>query len=198
MFAIHQLSLIATMGLCQAEIFFKEKTPTFQTISQQYKQQTGLDIALTATIHLATGEFGEVLKDSATLVSILQSDAAAVAAIENRYNVEERCVLLASQYEQAAALRDRMKEEKARLNHISRVEIAVGYGDFYPIEVSVHDQVLVVNRYHNQHYAVVSLIKSLVDLGGLYRWGDKEQPLPKSWRKLKQWQNYKWYNRPRK
>lgn len=64
--------------------------------------------------------------------------------------------------------------------------------------ISMHEHVIEVSMYHNQYYAVASLIKSLVDLGGVYQWAGKEQQLPKSWRKLKPWQDYKWYNRPRK
>ncbi|WP_201978968.1 hypothetical protein [Hymenobacter rubidus] len=186
------------MGLHQAEIEFTEGVPSFQSISQQYKRQTVLDIELLATIHLATGEFGELLNHPSSLLSVLQADAATVAAFDTRYEEEKAPLILSSQYEKAAALRDRTKEEKARLNHISSIEIRVDYGDFYPIQITVRGQTIEVDMYYNQYYAVASLIKSLVDLGGVYQWAGEVQKLSKSWQKLKKWEDYKWYNRPKK
>jgi hypothetical protein len=186
------------MGLHRAKIEFKEGVPSFQTISQQYKRQTGLDIELVATIHLAAGEFGALLRHPSSLLSSLQADAATVATIDAQYEEEKARLISATRYEKAAVLRDKTKGEKAVLNYISSVEIRVDYGSFYPIPIAVRNKIVEVDMYHNQYYAVASLIKSLVDLGGIYRSGDEVQELPKSWRKLKQWQEYKWYNRPRK
>ena len=67
------------MGLHVANIKFEKGIPSFQAISQQYKQQTGLKIELIATIHLATGEFVEMLQDSSMVPSVIQADAVAVA-----------------------------------------------------------------------------------------------------------------------
>lgn len=186
------------MGLHLAEIEFKEGVPFFQAISQQYRLQTGLAIELVATIHLATDEFAGILQDSSTLLSILQADAVAVADIDAQYKAEIAPLVSIGHYEKAAKVRDEKDETKKHLSHINNIEIVVDYGTFYSIQISVNGQVVTVEMEYNQYYAVASLIKSLVDLGGVYRWADKEQALPKSWQKLKLWQDYKWYNRPKK
>lgn len=186
------------MGLHLAEIEFKEGIPSFQAISQQYRLQTGLDIELVATIHLATDKFAGILQDSSTLLSILQADAVAVADIDAQYKVELTPLISTGHYEKTAKVRDKKNESKKHLSHISNIEVVVNYGTFYPIQMYVYDQTVVVEMCYNQYYAVASLIKSLINLGGIYQSGDKELALPKSWRKLKQWQDYKWYNRPKK
>lgn len=186
------------MGLHIAEIEFKGGVPSFHAISLQYKSQTGLNMELMASIHLATDEFAGILQDSSTLLSILQTDAVTVAAIDARYKGLISPLISTGHYERAAKIRDQKDEEKKLLNYISNIKVVVDYGNFYPIQISTHGQIITVDMEYNQYYAVASLIKSLVDLGGVYRSGDKEQTLPSSWQKLKLWQDYKWYNRPRK
>lgn len=186
------------MGLHVAEIMFEKGVPSFQAISKQYKQQTGLTIEIVATIHLATGEFAKLMQDSSALLSVIQADAVAVAAIDAQYEAEIAPFISTSNFEQVAKARDLKNEAKKRLNHISIIGVMVSCSDFYPIQISIQVQTINVDMYHNQHYAVASFVKSLVDLGGKYQWADEEQALPKSWRKLKKWQDYRWYNRPRK
>jgi hypothetical protein len=186
------------MGLHLAEIRFETGVPSFQAIRQQYKRQTGLNIELVATIHLATGKFADLLQEPSMLLSALQADTEAVIVIEAHYKVELAPLISTGHYEKAARVRDQKNEAKKHLNHISNIEVVIEYGTFYPIQIYAHGQSVVVEMYYNQHYAVASLIKSLVDLGGKYEYADKGLTLPKSWLKLKQWQDYKWYNRPRK
>lgn len=186
------------MGLYPVKIQFEKELPSFQSISQQYKRQTGLTIRLVAIVHLATGEVGELLRDSSTLFPALQADAAAFATLDAKYEAEKTPLISTNQYEKAAVLRDRIKQEKERLNHIAEVLVMVGYDlDFHLIEFYMEGQIITVNKYINQHYAVDSFIKSLVDLGGKCRFNGKDE-LPKSWLNLKQWDDYKWYNRPKK
>lgn len=186
------------MGLHIAEIQFKEAIPSFQDISQQYRHQTCLNIELIAFIHLATSEFGELLQDSSKLLSFLQADAAAVSAIDEQYKIEIVPFISTGHYEEAAAIRDRKNQAKKHLNYIGSIDVIVDYGSFYPIQVSARGRVIEIEMYFNQHYAVASLIKTLVDLGGACRLGSKELSLPKSWQKLKRWEDYRWYNRPKK
>ena len=186
------------MGLHIAAIEFKEAIPSFQDISRQYKHQTGLNIELLASIHLATGEFGELLQDASRLFSVLQADAATVSAIDEQYKTEIAPFISTGHYEKAAAIRDRKNQAKKHLNYIGRINVIVDYVGFYPIQVSARGRVIGIEMDFNQYYAVASLIKTLVDLGGAYRSGSKELSLPKSWQKLKRWEDYKWYNRPRK
>lgn len=186
------------MGLHLAEIQFEAGVPSFQDIRQRYKRQTGLNIELVATIHLATGEFADLLQEPSLLLPALQADREAVAEIDAHYKAELAPLISNAHYEKAARVRDHKNEAKNHLNHISHIEVVVGYGTFYPIQIYAHGQTVVVEMYHNQYYAVASLIKTLVDLGGKYGYADNELTLPKSWLKLKQWQDYRWYNRPRK
>ncbi|GAB3726372.1 hypothetical protein GCM10027594_08090 [Hymenobacter agri] len=186
------------MGLHLAEIRFDTGVPSFQSIREQYKRQTGLNIELVATIHLATGEFADLLQEPSMLLSELQADADAVARIDARYKAELAPLISIGHYEKAAGVRDRKNEAKKHLNHISHIEVVVDYGTFYPIQIYAHGKKVMVEMYHNHYYAVTSLIKTLVDLGGQYGYADKVLALPKSWLKLKQWQDYRWYNRPRK
>jgi len=153
-----------------------------------------------ASIHLAKGDFAELLTTPSKLFSLLQADAAAIETIESENDPVKAALIMLSQYEAAAVVRDRIQEAKRPLNHISKVEVVVGQGDFYSIGLLAHDHIVEVSSDTGQSYAVVSLIKSLVDLGGkcLEVNAKNPQTLPKSWRKLKQWQEYKWYNRPRK
>lgn len=58
-----------------------------------------------ATIHLAMGNFGELLGNSSKLLPMLQADATAVAANDARYEAEKESLILANQYEKLAALR---------------------------------------------------------------------------------------------
>ena len=103
------------MGLHPAEIEFKEAVPSFQVISQQYKQNTGLNIELAATIHLATGKFGELLEDASMLLPILQTDAAAVSAIDEHYKAEMAPFISTGHFWKASAVRERQTEAKKRL-----------------------------------------------------------------------------------
>jgi hypothetical protein len=95
------------MGLHPAKIEFKQGVPSFQTISQQYKQQTGLNIELAATVHLATGEFGELLDDATVLLPKLQADAAAAHAIDEHYKAEMAPFVSAGHFWQATAIKER-------------------------------------------------------------------------------------------
>ena len=101
-------------------------------------------------------------------------------------------------YEEAAKVRDEKDKSKRYLNYISNIKVIVNYGTFYLIQIFVYGRIVTVEMEYNQYYAVASLIKTLVDLGGVYQSGGRKQELPKSWQKLKLWHDYKWYNRPRK
>jgi len=184
------------MGLHIAEIQFADALPSFQAIRQQYQQQTGLDLRLIATLHLADSALVARLPTPSSILSLLQTDAAAVAELDACYEAQKESLVHHGQYEQAAALRDLLHEQKQPLNHISSLEVVVGHGEFYSIELSIQDLTIKVYQYTPYYYAVVSLIKTLVDLGGTYLHGSDQQT--KHWHKLKKWQDYKWYNRPRK
>jgi hypothetical protein len=189
------------MGLYVATIRFTTALPAFATLQQHYYQQTGLRLRLVATVQPAASQASvPLLSTPADLTAQLQGDAAAVVALEAHYAASQNVLRQARAYEQAAAARDQYQAALARLTHVSYVELVVEYGDFYAIEFSVKGLVVTVHQYAGQEYAVDSLLKVLVDLGGVYETGASADAVarPLRWRKLKRWADYRWYNRPRK
>ncbi|RYE12543.1 MAG: hypothetical protein EOP45_22670 [Sphingobacteriaceae bacterium] len=57
-----------------------------------------------------------------------------------------------------------------------------------------------IEWYIDQYYGVISLKKTLIDLGGqcVDYDGNITASYPDSWKQLRKWADYKWYNRPRK
>jgi hypothetical protein len=189
------------MGLYVATIRFPTALPAFATLQQHYYQQTGLRPRLVATVQLAASPASvPLLSTPADLTAQLQGDAAAVVALEARHAAEQDVLRQVRAYEQVAAARDQYQTALASLTHVSYVELMVEYGNFYAIEFSVKELVVTVHQYAGQEYAVDSLLKVLVDLGGLYETGTSADAgaRPPRWRKLKRWAEYRWYNRPRK
>lgn len=183
------------MGLQKIKIEFKEVIPSFQSIADQFKQQTGLNIEIRAVIHLASGKFGDIFRDSTHLVRLLHADATAVENINKLYKAKISSLKATCHAEEAAAIRDRAQDARRQFNHIERLEIVIGHSNFYPIEISVIDRTVIVNKYDNQHYAVNSFVKTLVDLGGIFL---QKNEIQSSNRRLKKWYDYKWYNRPKR
>ncbi|MFD2718268.1 hypothetical protein ACFST9_06050 [Hymenobacter monticola] len=175
------------------EIEFENSVPSFQSISQRYEQQTGLNIRLVATVSLASVGLGQVLNHPCELLALLQADSEAIYTIDTQYKATKTLLMSTHEYEKAAFSRDQIKQEKRLFNHIEKVEIIVGNDYRRSINASIEGRVVTV-EYENESYAIISFIKIMVDLGGKYLGGNE---LPKSWSKLKQWHNYKWYNRPR-
>jgi hypothetical protein len=183
------------MGLHIATIRFATALPAFATLQRNYQQQTGLPLRVVATVEPGGMP---LLSTPGDLTTWLQADAAAVVALDSPYAARQDALRQARAYEQAAAARDQYQAALARLTHLSYLELVVGYGDFYAIEFYVKGLVVTVHQYVGQTYAVDSLLKVLVDLGGLYETDGSAVSVPARWQKLKRWDDYRWYNRPRK
>ncbi|UOQ52494.1 UvrB/UvrC motif-containing protein [Hymenobacter cellulosivorans] len=197
------------MGLSTTTIRFPQGLPSFSVIKRQYEVQTGLDIFLTAKVHVAYADLADIYElqtKPSQILPLLIADAAAVQNLESKYAIDKEAYLSAQQYEQAAAIRDRIKHGKLAYNHIQNMELEVcspagsWYGPFYSIEFTARPDAVTVYQYLDQEYAVNSLLKVLVDLGGEYLGFTSKTPQnpPKQWSKLKQWKDYRWYNRPKK
>jgi hypothetical protein len=186
------------MGLSHAVIRFPLTLPSFSAISHAYEQQTGLGLRLIATVQLPPQQ--EIISAPAALGALLAADAAAVTALTARHDNQQAPLLQAGRYDQAAAMRDQQRAALGSLTHLSNLAFVVGNGEFYPIEFAVDGQNIIINQYHNQYYAVVSLLQVLRALGGTAESAAPHRVpagRPEE-RKLKRWSVYKWYNRPRK
>jgi len=91
-------------------------------------------------------------------------------------------------------MRDQTQQQLNKLNHLGSFLFHIP--ELYDVDIKVEDDVIEIESYAGQYYSVVSLKKSLIDLGGKFL--DAEVNYPKQWKKLKKWDAYQWYNRPRK
>ena len=184
------------MGLWVAKIEFTQGIPTLEVMSKQYLQQTGLVLKPVIAVHLASGTSIEILHSREALLAALAADAAAVAEADAQYNA----LLKTQKYEAAAVAREKAQIENSRLNHIIRAELTVDFGYFYPIWLYTDGNTVIVNQEGAPGYAVTCFVKCLVDLGGHYLIVNEKQiqVLRKRWQRLKRWDEYSWYNRPRK
>lgn len=181
------------MGMYVHRIEFAQGLPSFDAISRQFKGQTGLDLLLFATVHLP-----DALPTPRQLTAALAQDAAAVADLEADYEAAQAPLVAAQQYEKAAAIRDRFKARKDQRTYISGFELAVRFDCYHLITVEVAEQYLEIEHDSHASYTISSLLKCLLELGGQLQGADERrmQTLYKEWRRLKWWQDYRWYNRP--
>ena len=101
------------MGLSTTTIRFPQGFPSFSAIKKQYETQTGLNIALTARVHIVEGNLAELAAISSQILPLLNADAAAVQQLEVAYALEKEPYLSAQQYEKAAEARDRIRSDKS-------------------------------------------------------------------------------------
>ncbi|UOQ71747.1 hypothetical protein [Hymenobacter cellulosilyticus] len=194
------------MGIRVTAIHFEQGLPVFSEIKQQYKAQTGLDISLVATVHLANGSLPDLMASPSCALQLLNADAAASEQLELAYDKQKARFLATQQYEAAAAARDAFTRARSAYTHLHDWTFVVSWSSssvfehFYAIEFTSTKDTIEVYQYSDQEYAVDSLLRVLVDLGGIYLGFASETPQspPRRWRKLKRWEDYRWYNRPKK
>lgn len=173
------------------KVIFEKELPSSADITTRYYAQTGLGLGLIANLQLQT------IKTSATDVfNLLQQDAAAVARLEHERQAFYQAH--AGQYEEMARIRDQTKDRLKPLNYVVSVQFKIE--GFYEVDFSVEGNEIEIEVYSGQGYGIESLLKVLIDLGGKFNHPDRDinQNRLKTWKKLKKWDEYKWYNRPRK
>ncbi|GAB3781600.1 hypothetical protein GCM10028818_36020 [Spirosoma horti] len=171
------------MGLCLTKIHFQEGIPPVAKISEQFHKQTGYGLWVNASLNLA--QIGSLLDVS----QALQRDFAKVIDLHKEQDVLKQNE--PKNYEKQAQIRDRL----GSLNHIKFLRFDTW---FYEINFKVDDRYIVIESETGQVYAIESLVKVLTDLGGSFESADDLDYWQKRWRKLKLWDEYRWYNRLRK
>lgn len=169
-------------------IQFDSGIPPFSEIKSQFKAQTGLDLHISASVNfpflLNMTEIHKALgKDSEKVATILQEKE-----IYQENNPKD--------YEMLAYKRDEANKKLDSLFYIKYFTFEVV--NFYQIDVYVDGNCLCFACDGNQYYTIQSLFKSLIDLGGAFEASQDLALYQKQWKKLKPWEEYKWYNRPKK
>ncbi len=171
------------MGLVVSRMYFENGLPSLKTIQNQFKQQTGLHLSVVADLYL-----NEFPSSSKEIVHLLNKDIEAYQKYEESINDEDENNL------------EHENIDLEKLNYILGINFYLS--DFYQIDVFIEGHTIGLYFSLNQVYFPLSLSKVLYDLGGRYV-DDEGNPSegwynPKRWKKLKHWEDYKWYNRPRK
>ncbi|TCI92201.1 hypothetical protein [Tenacibaculum sp. M341] len=168
------------MGLNISRISFHKKLPSVEQIQKQFKKQTGLDIWLKADITLL-----ELPLDGKSTIEKLSQDTKKYDDFKKKkFNQEWETI----------------KDESNKINHINSFQF---YNNlFYEINFYITEKIIEIEFDANRNYFAISLNKTLFDLGGEFV-NDKNEPIKNNttinqWKKLKHWNNYKWYNRPKK
>ncbi|RAI74592.1 hypothetical protein HMF3257_10505 [Spirosoma telluris] len=171
------------MGLCLTKIHFQEGMPPVVEISEQFRKQTGYGLWVNASLNLS--HLGSLLEVS----QALQRDFEEVIDIHKEHDAFKQNE--PKNYEKQAQIRGRL----GSLNHIKSLSFDTW---FYDINFKVEDEYIVIESETGQVYAIESLVKVLTDLGGSFESADDLDYWQTKWRKLKPWDEYRWYNRPRK
>lgn len=168
------------MGLCISRLHFEKGLPSVKQIKGQFKKQTGLDIWIKAYVTLL-----ELPLSNKDVVEKLNQDISKYEEFRKKkfdYNWEE------------------IRKESQKINYISNFQF---YNiQFYGIDFHIEGKTIEMEYEVDCYYFTTSLNKTLFDLGGRFVTQEnaptKGWESPKSWKKLKYWDDYKWYNRPRK
>lgn len=167
------------MGVCMSRIHFENGLPTVGEIQEQFKKQTGLNFSITANLNLL-----ELPLNNKDVVEKLNEDIGKYEDFERKEFGDIK----------------KMREESKKINYISCFQL-YNYR-FYGIDFHVEGNAIEMLYGVGRFYFPTSLNKCLFDLGGRFVDTDN-QPTKgwewtKVWKKLKHWDDYKWYNRPRK
>lgn len=155
-------------------IHFKNGLPSTQKIKLNFYNKTGLRLQFVAELNLS-----RLISDNKEIVNQLSADAEKYEEFKNQsLHVSEI--------------------DREKINHISYFEIRVN--KFHPVEFSVKENMISLVYGIGQDYFPTSLIRALIDLGGEFvDWGDTQiDKEAKRWKKLRRWEDYSWYNRPKK
>lgn len=168
------------MGLVVCEIFFIEKIPEWAIISEKFEELTGLKVWLELGVNLTrlSSDYGEIIQK-------LKSDYKEFNTLKSedfKHGFEE------------------YGKKTKKLNYI--YQLKVNNPRFYSIDVNVREKCLELEYGIGSNYFAESLNKTLLELGGRFydRNNNEIEYNCKNirWRKLKKWNEYKWFNRPRK
>ncbi len=168
------------MGICVSTLHFEKGLPSIEQIRKQFKKQTGLDVWIKACITLL-----ELPTENKEVVKKLNQDI-------DKYE----------EFRKKKFNHDwvKMREESNKINHLGQFQF---YNiQFYEIDFRIEGNTIEMEYGIGCHYFATSLNKTLFDLGGRFEDFENEPTKgwenPKTWRKLKHWDDYKWYNRPRR
>lgn len=168
------------MGVCMSRIHFKNGIPSMLEIQTQFKKQTGLYLWVKADLNLL-----ELPCDNKDAVEALKTDI---------HKYEE---FIKKGFEGDLEM---LRKESQQINHLSNFQLY--NSQFYGIDFHVEENTIEMLYGALCFYFPTSINKSLFDLGG--RFVDSNNAPTKGWeshkiwKKLKHWDEYKWYNRPRK
>lgn len=161
-------------------LYFENGLPTMKQIQVQFKKQTGLYIGITADLNLL-----ELPQNDKEIVEKLSQDIGKYEDFEEKYFNTDL---------------DIKWEENEKINRILNFQF---YNSrFYGIDFHTKGNTIEMLFGIGRVYFISSLHKVLFDLGG--RFVDTEnKPIRgwenrRQWKRLKHWNDYKWYNRPLK
>jgi hypothetical protein len=192
------------MGLLSNTIHFKEGIPDVLKIKEQFREQTGIDIWISAELVLSRLESyvqinQDLQKDIDQVISLEKERQDTFQKYPTGYSKKEFDQIISLKKEEhdifemfptAYKKQIHINDKLRSLNHISMLRFSC---IFYDIDLQIIGTDFTLECDINRFYVYESLIKVLVDLGGQL---DTDIPR-RSWKKLKPWDEYKWYNRPR-
>jgi len=169
------------MGMFLSEIYFQEGIPKFEEIKRKFNEYTGLKLTLLGYMNLI-----ELTNNEREIISLLNRDIDKVEKI-----IEERNDII------------EFRAELNKTNNLGPFRLYVL--DFSPMEFEIEGKTISLLYGLGRYYFPESLIRTLINLGGIPKGfnkkGNKEDRLGKrknELKRLKKWDEYKWYNRPRK
>ncbi|MEL6627846.1 MAG: hypothetical protein AAFQ83_16400 [Bacteroidota bacterium] len=161
-------------------LYFEEGIPSMDQIQKQFRKQTGLKVLLSADFH-----FVEVPKNTKEAIHYLHQD---IDRYEQHLNRNFRGDLEAKE------------NDKSRINYMD--DLTFYCYNFYELKFRIIDNIIELEFLVSQYYFPASLSKALYDLGGRYVDSRGEQVegyySSKRIKKLKWWEDYRWYNRPKR
>jgi hypothetical protein len=176
-----------SMGLAYSRIKFDTSFPSLVEIQSQFFKQTGLNLWVTATLNV-----DQINLSYSEMIFLLYRDSPQVHHLQTEYNKAKQAD--PQNYEKLAQVRDVTLKVLGKLNRLDEFQFQIS--QFYGLDFRIMNNVIEIESYVGQYYGIISLNKSLIDLDGKFL--DSEKGHPIKWKKLKKWDEYKWYNRPRK
>ncbi len=168
------------MGLCETEIYFEDSIPSMEKIKNKFEDLTGLPIYITARLDMIN-----LPTSTRQVLEVLSSD------IDKHEKWKEK------------------REEEWKEKGWSEIKIDCNYiggfcfssSGFDDIDFNVSGNYIELYSYVNNFYFIESLTKTFYELGGKFINSNgkiEERQSLAIWKKLKKWEDYKWYNRPGK